>query len=252
MSTLDRRAIPLATFTDPTDPQSPWVLSYFAQRRIAGWIGIFLPLVILLITATTGSGHVPDSISASYYTFGRNYFVGSLCAVAIFLISGIGYDEDRFLSLLAGAMAFLVAFAPCTPPQGSGIPVYLHSPRIHGTAAILLFLDFAWICLTRFTRTQNQQSPSASPHTLTHRKRTRNTVYRVCGFLMFGTLATCAVLNLIEHLHNFEIPYLTFAVEWACLWLFGFAWLVKGQQLLADTQPKPRSAQTSLDESTLA
>ena len=229
-------SVPLAAYTKTNDPESPWVLSYFAQRRIAGWIGIFLPVVVLLITSTTGNQVIPDSISASYYTFARNYFVSSLCAVAIFLISGVGYDEDRLLSFFAGAMAFLVAFSPCTPPQGWGGPVYLNSPKIHGTAAILLFLDFAWICLTRFTRTGNQQNPTTSPETLTPRKRVRNSIYRICGTIMVLTMATDAIIWFVLRI---KIPHLTFAVEWICLWAFGFAWLVKGQQLLADTQPQP-------------
>jgi hypothetical protein len=228
MSAFDRRAIPLVTFADPTNPESPWVLSYFAQRRIAGFIGIFLPIIVFLLTK--GLGHaLPDSISASYYTIARNYFVGSLCAVGIFLVSSIGYDEDRLLSLLAGALAIIVAFSPCKDPNGA--PPVLHSNIIHGIAACLLFLDFAWICLFRFTRTTNQQSPSPGSNAVTPRKHIRNSFFRVCGVVMVATMAIYAIVDF--GLHK-EIPHLLFAVETICLFVFGLAWIIKGQLLLAD------------------
>jgi hypothetical protein len=236
VSTPARHRIPLVAYTDTPDQERPWVLSYFAQRRIAGWIGILLPIIVLLITTTTGDHNLPDSISASYYTFARNYFVGSLCAVGVFLISGVGYDEDRLLSFFAGAMAFAVAFSPCRPPQGSGIPIYGDSNVIHGIAAASLFLDLGWTCLYRFTRTNNQQSPSASPQTLTPRKRQRNGVYRFCGIVMFASMAVDACGTLYARIHHTDTGHLALVVEWLCLWMFGVAWLIKGQQFLADTE----------------
>ncbi len=72
----------------PPGDAPPYVLSYFAMRRAAGWIGILLPFAAAFLTIVVDSHHhLPDSISASYYTIGRNYFVGShSCAVCSCLI----------------------------------------------------------------------------------------------------------------------------------------------------------------------
>jgi uncharacterized membrane protein YqgA involved in biofilm formation len=235
-----RSRVPLTARINPADPDSPWVLSYFAQRRIAGWIGIALPIAVFLITKLIDCDHhVPPSISDSYYTLARNYFVGSLCAVGIFMIAGVGYDEDRLLSFFAGAMAFLVAFSPCNGVNVACLPILLQTGKLHIVAAVLLFLDFAWMCIFRFTRTQGQKAPSQSPHTLTPKKRVRNNVYRVCGGLMVAAMAIEAAAWLFPSSALGQVGHLTFGVEAVCLFSFGFAWLVKGQQLFADANTNP-------------
>lgn len=222
-------SVPLTTRAPAVNPYAPWVLSYFAQRRIAGWIGICLPIIVAILTVSIDPSHrLPDSISASYYTIARNYFVSSLASVAIFLISAVGYDEDRALSFFAGAMAFLVAFSPCTPRWIGNTP--LHS-RIHGVAAILLFLDFAYMCLFRFTLTNSAEE-------MTPEKHSRNKVFRICGAFMLVAMAGQLAGMILEHIDKMPISHLTYAVETVCLIAFGFAWIVKGQMLFADCDPK--------------
>lgn len=222
--------VPLLT-PSPSDSgtpgaEPPEVLSYYAMRRAAGWIGILLPIVIAFLTWAVGSSHhLPDSISASYYTIGRNYFVGSLCAVGIFLICAVGYNEDRFLSFFAGALAFVVAFSPCTPPEASCITIHFHSNVLHGIAAALLFLDFAWMCLFRFTHSGSH---------LTEEKKTRNSVFRTCGIVMIVAMSVQVVASVIYLINGWHVDHLTYGVETVCLVSFGFAWIVKGQQLFPD------------------
>src|SRR6202789_2061123 len=214
--------VPIFTASpSPSSPRGtvpPYVLSYFAMRRAAGWIGIFVPIVAAFLTLAIDSHHhLPDSISASYYTIGRNYFVGSLCAVGVFLISGVGYNEDRFLSFLAGAMAFVVAFSPCSPPKCYGITIHGHSNVFHGIAATLLFADLAWMCLFRFTLSGDQKPNSSERKKLTAAKKNRNVVFRLCGLLMVFGMAVQVIAWLIGLATRRHVHYLTYGVETLCL-----------------------------------
>jgi hypothetical protein len=65
---------------------------------------------------------VPTSMSGSYYTSARNLFVGSLCALGVFLILYRHTILQNLCTWCAGAFALLVAFAPTTlaPPATEG------------------------------------------------------------------------------------------------------------------------------------
>lgn len=85
-------------------------------------------------------------MSGSYYTSTRNLFVGSLCALGVFLI---GYRhtrrQDRCTSF-AGLCALAVAFAPTAPAPPGTEPAwvnYLH----HAAAGALIFTLglFCWV-----------------------------------------------------------------------------------------------------------
>ena len=224
----------------------PSVLSYFAERRAAGYIGFLLPPVVLIYDKYLTLGCLPSSISASYHTGIRNFLVGSLCAVGVFLISSIGYHEDKPWSIFAGVMAFLVAFCPthggACQVAGSPEPAEVTSV-IHGIAACALFLTFAYFCLVLFIRTSTNGAIVKRPKlaTLPKPKRKRNIAYLVCGWIIvttmavFGMWAGCSKLLKIA-----EPQHLLFVVEWVCLWAFGFAWLVKGQQLFHDVEGDAR------------
>ena len=240
-------SVPLTTAsgspTDPPNADKPYVLSYFAQRRAAGYIGIALPVFVWLFDRKT-LGCTPASISASYYSGARSYMVGALCAVGVFLICSIGYKRDTKYSVFAGIMAFLVAFNPCTypdPVDGLVCAVYKplpypYSGHVHDIAAGFLFLTFAFFCLVLFTRTTDDPN-GFRPRLrgLPRRKKQRNFVFIVCGGVMLVTMAVMEGADLLK----WDVPYLTLIGEWTCLWAFGIAWLVKGQQMLKDTAPEP-------------
>ena len=247
-----------STHNGPTNPDKPSVLSYFAQRRAAGYIGLLLPVVVLIYDKYLTLGCLPGSISASYYTGVRNYFVGSLCAVGVFLICSIGYKEDRPWSIFAGAISVLVAFCPtdadgCRLPDASKPAALM--PVIHGIAACALFLTFAYFCLVLFTRTKRDGvvDPRPALATLPKPKKKRNITFLVCGWIMLVAMAIFGLWTGAAKLLNLPEPrHLLFGVEWVCLWAFGVAWLVKGQQLFKDVEgdgPKPGPNHAAEDES---
>lgn len=232
--------VPL-TVSSPShgDPELPSALTYFAERRAAGYIGILLPVIVWLYDRVT-MRCVPSSISASYFTNSHDFFVGALCSVGVFLICSIGYKDDKWWSLLAGMLAVVVAFCPtnvdyaCKVDGASG-PTW--TPNVHVFAACALFLVFTYFCLRLFTRTKtNGSGKTRRPlRELRGAKKHRNIVYLVCGWIMLSAIIVLVLFAAAHKLFQVEEPrYLVFVVEWVCLWAFGFAWLVKGQQLFKD------------------
>src|SRR5215471_5273461 len=84
------------------------VASYLFQRRGIGLIGVTLPFVLVLgYDLSEGHFALRGSISSYYYTDMRNVFVGSMCAIGVFLLC-YRYDLlDDVLSSIAGLLAIL-------------------------------------------------------------------------------------------------------------------------------------------------
>ena len=92
------------------------VVSYLFLRRAVGWIAILLPIVLLAGNLISSAASPPESMSGYYYTDMRNIFVGSLCALGVFLVAYNGYDNvDRWVTTIAGLGAIGVAFCPTKP-----------------------------------------------------------------------------------------------------------------------------------------
>src|SRR5215204_7543195 len=147
-------ASPLATTLERiTDPEPypeerEWVLSYKGLRKGVGIIGLALPIVLLIAKPLVDGGGMQGSISAYYYTGVRNYFVGTLCALAVFLFSYKYAGRDNFLSTLACIAALGVVFFPTTP----GGEDTTWTGRLHVVSAISFFLILAGFAYFIFTR----------------------------------------------------------------------------------------------------
>jgi hypothetical protein len=67
---------------------------------------------------------LPGSMSGYYYTHMRDLFVGALCALGVFLVAYVGYDEvDRWITNIAGLCAIGVAFFPPSRQSARPMPV---------------------------------------------------------------------------------------------------------------------------------
>jgi hypothetical protein len=213
------------------------VMGYLGLRKAIGIIGLMLPFLLaignfvaqpLLRDPRPPSG-LQDSISYYYYTDMGNVFVGSLCAIGIFLLSYRGYEkQDRVAGILACIFAVGVALFP-TKPDGVTTMIDGVIGVLHYASAGLLFLTLAYFSLKLFTKT--------APHgTMTKQKKQRNNVYRVAGYTILVCIILILVLNLTlsdDALHRFK-P--TFFLEALAIIAFGASWLVKGEAILKDQQ----------------
>ncbi len=204
------------------------VASYLFQRRGIGIIGITLPFVLAIGYAVSeGHSTLLGSISTYYYTDMRNVFVGSMCAIGVFLLC-YRYDVlDDILSSIAGALAILVALFPTAPAHATKNA--LLASQFHAAFAGLLFIMLAVFCLFIFTKTDATE-PQTTP-----RKRTRNGVYRICGVIIIACVVGAGLIALKVIPPSFtDKTNLLFWAESIAVFAFGFAWLVKGETILKD------------------
>lgn len=224
------------------------IISYLTLRKAIGWIGVLLPIVLIVGQVIFFSRVIPWSVSDYYYTHMRNIFVGSLCAIGVFLLSYEGYDDwDERITGLAGLGAIGTAFSPTTPPYaavlstGQQVVGYLHI-----TFAALTFTALA-VMSFRFTKTYPEPAPGGhglpwrildvlgltgtpTGTALTPGKRTRNRIYRICGISIVVSLALAVSSLLLPHSIQNAAPFV-YIFESTAIIAFGLSWFVKGEGL---------------------
>jgi magnesium-transporting ATPase (P-type) len=183
------------------------------------------------------AGHVIEpSISDYYYTGMRNLLVGSLCAISMFLLCCRGYDrKDEIAGIFSAVCALGVAFFPTAPDCGA-TPRQQQVGFAHYIFAMLLFSTLVYFCLVLFKMT-------AKDRKMTRKKRQRNRVYTVCGYVIAASILAIAVPKLLQALHVSQVAdchatsHRIFLVESIALMAFGVAWLIKGETFLKDEEP---------------
>jgi hypothetical protein len=222
------------------DPASnnPAALSYLGMRKAVGILALALPpaliggAILLAPLGPTGTWPHPlfqGSISDYYYTPMGNFLVGSLCAIAMFLMSSRGYDwQDELAGYLACAFALGVAFCPTTPPDSPN-PTALQNAlgNAHEIFAAAMFVVLAYFCLVLFRKTGGKGRP-------TSRKLLRNRVYSICGWTIVGCMVTMISLHIPAFARLVEHIDMLLIFESIALEAFGIAWLTKGEAILKD------------------
>jgi hypothetical protein len=206
------------------------IFTYRRIRRAIGYLGISLPILLLIFSFISFfKTAVQHSISHYYYTNLREIFTGTLFAVGLFLICYKGrgnksvWKNDNLLTNISGFMAVGVALVPTNPEKDqqklySLIPFsenwlgYLH----YGFAAVL-FLLFALLAINVFTL--GQENETRAPKSILN----ENNIYRVCGY----SIIVFIILIPLVHFSS----YSTLILETLSLFAFGIAWLIKGRAL---------------------
>ncbi|WP_341366812.1 hypothetical protein [Yoonia sp. BS5-3] len=220
----------------PEKHREDMVLSYHRVRTALGLLGMALPLV-LIIGGLMDYRRIEPSISDFYHTTYRDIFVGTLCAIGVFLICYRGYGrveadyiDDDWLGTIAGISAFGVALFPNESPTAQIATMTQNlvgigaSPLFHYSSALIFFTCLAVFCLSKFAR-------SAKPH--------RRKIYLLCGWTIVLSLIGIAGASAIKILGDgaaqvFVVQYgLVFWFEAIGIWAFGLSWLVKGRADIA-------------------
>lgn len=203
------------------------VLSYLGLRKAIGIIGMALPFVLAFGKIVLDGPGIQSSISAYYYTVMRDVFVGSLCAIAVFLASYRGYArQDDIAGDLACGFAVGVALFPVAPEVGATVQDRIVG-AFHLFFAVCFFLTLAFFSLKLFRKTHAAIAP-------TLRKLQRNLVYTVCGY----AILVCIGLILVVQLLPADSPLMrldpVFWLEAAAIMAFGVSWFTKGEAILKD------------------
>ena len=217
---------PASSLYNASTSQPPDDVSGRAHRQLIGYIGLVLPILLVLIDRVRhrnvpGPWGIQDSISAYYYTGAVAAFVGLLIALALFLFTYRGYKNkyqwaDRAVAVTAAVAAVLVAFFPTRVPEGTPAPAWWTQTTgvLHYVSAIVLFSMFAVFSLWLFRLTARDDQPPAD-------KRRRNGVYLVCGVVIVGSMVWAGVAGASGK------PI--FLPESFALVAFAASWLIKGQ-----------------------
>jgi Protein of unknown function (DUF998) len=212
------------------------VLAHLSLRRGVGFLGLSLPIVLILGKIWLDGGGLLGSISGYYYTSMRDYFVGTMCAMGVFLALYRYRREDRYLSDALAVFAVGVALFPTNPAGANPTTGQTIIGYIHLVCASLFFLCMAYFSLALFTRTDPRRIP-------TRQKRRRNVLYRVCGIAIVACLVLVVATNflLTDHLKNEVHPLLW--LETVAIWAFSVSWLVKGEFLFLKDESPDRGSQ---------
>jgi amino acid transporter len=172
---------------------------------------------------------IQNSISSYYHTEMRDVFVGSLCAIAMFLLCYRGYERiDAIAGDVACVFALGVALFPTTPAMNA-TPQDKIIGALHLTFAVGFFLTLAFFALALFRKTDPTRTP-------TRRKLQRNVVYTICGYAIIACLVLIVVVALISDDSPVKRLDPVFWLESAAIVAFGVSWLTKGEAILEDVE----------------
>jgi putative copper export protein len=159
----------------------------------------------------------------------RDVYVGSLFAIAVFLLSYRGHDRrDDRAGNLACVFGLGVALLPTAPAvQPTTLQRVLSGCHFAFAAAFLGTL--AYFSLKLFRKTGEDGARE-------RRKVYRDWVYTACGVVMLVCMGLIAVLSLIPG----DVPVKrlrpVFWLESLAIVAFGVSWLTKGQAILRDRE----------------
>jgi hypothetical protein len=242
--------------------QNQLVLNYMYLRKTVGWVGTLLPIALIAGNAIFFTTVLPDSMSSYYYTNMRNLFVGSLCALGVFLIAYVGYDQaDRWITNVAGAGAIGVAFCATKPTVCGSVALTCGPPAVRSLTQEqeiigdlhLVFAAVTFLALGAMAMRFAKLPPSPEPRppgllswlrdslgfplpgqadTRGPDERRDDVIYRVCGAVIVLCVVLAALANLLPQSFKNDVPVL-FILEALAVFAFGVSWFVKGQTLIA-------------------
>jgi hypothetical protein len=222
-----------------TTAKDPVVLSYLALRKAVGAVALGLPSALAIPWWVLRHHAIESSVSGYYYTGMRNLLVGSLCAIAMFMLCCRGYDrKDEVAGIFSSLCALGVAFFP-TAPDYFATTRQQNIGTIHYIFAALLFSTLAYFCLVLFKMTARNKK-------VTRKKIQRNRVYTVCGYAIIVSISLIAILKFLKVRYLVGNVGPVFCFESTALLAFGIAWLTKGETFLKDESPQPSNSKTSV------
>lgn len=205
----------------------PRLMNYMRLRRLVGWLGLLLPLVLI------GGGLFIDmafrpTLSSYYHGELRDIFVGTLFAIGTFLITYRYERADDVVTTVAGVAAYAVALFPTSEDHCLDFWNAGASAQIHVIAAALFLGALGVMSLFLFTRSAGAKTPM---------KRRRNAVYIAAGLTIFICLGIIAYeFTMVGQCPPEDTAdrFVILAAEAVAVIAFGLSWLVKGEFMMGD------------------
>ena len=218
-------------FQNLPDSAKPIVVSYIGVRRAIGVSGMLLPVLLGPVGWLVFGIEIQENMSSYYHTPMRDIFVGTLCAIGVFLFCYQGHDWiENWTANLACVFAIGIALLPLDensdPLNQSSLVGYLHS-----FCGGVFFLILSFYSLFHFPSSKAKKLEQ-EPH-----EKQRDFVYRVTGVVILASVLTMGsfLLFFSPEWKKLGNQYnIIFWLEWIAVWAFAVAWLTKGRVILAD------------------
>jgi len=210
-----------------------YLRSYLVMRTMIGLIGVALPFALGLGDLVL-SGRGPftrGSLSAYYYSGARDVFVGTLYAVAVFLITYKVAEAnlDNTLSLVAGTAALGVATFPTDRPDPGVTLTPLQQQfgetmvaTVHYLSAAVFIGSLAVLCY--FFGVREGRRPRR------HDGRCSPCFWKWFHWSCAAAIAAAVLYYGISRLAG-GTPRDLLVTELVSVWAFGASWLMKGLEL---------------------
>lgn len=215
--------------------------SYRTLRRVIGWAGLLMPVIVRCGAWLTDGVPATDSLSAYYYTSMRDVFVSTTVLTGVLLMCyRTGQLQDTIVASLAGIAAIGLALCPMNPAFATELLAHYpqlgtgrHAPAYRALDYHLLFaIDFAALSFYLVAFRFGHDGPQ---------EQRRKRAYQACGGLMLLSYATMLALAFFADNASFYWP------ETCAVTALALAWLVKGDALLSGTA-LPKAAGPALSE----
>jgi hypothetical protein len=200
--------------------ESSLVISYMTIRAVVGYMGIFLPIILFFGTLLIFGTDLRPSISAYYHTGMGDVLVGTLFVFGVFLYAHRGWDNDYIYGRLGCVFALGIALFPT---KAEGAP-FTFITLLHFIFTAAFFLTLIYFCLKLFVK--SDQVPPLPP-----KKQLRNSIYRICGWVMIVCLIGIGANFVIPGADGWLGGSLVFWMETFAIWAFGISWFTKGEAL---------------------
>ncbi|HWB36267.1 MAG TPA: hypothetical protein VHA75_09605 [Rugosimonospora sp.] len=227
------------------DDRILYLRSYLLMRAVIGFLGIALPIALLLGDGFLFKGVRParGSLSAYYYSGMRDIFVGSLCVIGVFLVTYKVFERDlnNVLTVVAGLAAIGVALFSTSRPPGMTTPLtplqkLLGEPavsHVHYVCATLFLGSLGVISI--FFGLQEGRRPPRPGH--------RSPLFwRRFHWCCAGVIAAAGAFIAVSMLTGWLAGYCLIIGETAADLAFGLSWLFKGLELDILLGPTPPAA----------
>jgi len=192
-------------------------LSYRNLRAIIGYVGLTLPVVLLLTGLV--DGHLESSISTYYYTKVGDVFTGALCAIAVFLVAYrlTSWSVDNIATTVAGFAALGVALFHAAPQHAT--PGQIHLSYVHLACAGTLFVLLGAISLVIFPRDMSPEEKQ--------QQKWRVPCYMGLGALIWLSIILMPTLSALAR-SFYDRNHVFFILETICVMAFAVSFIIKG------------------------
>lgn len=198
--------------------------SYISLRIGIAAIAFFFPILLIIGGLFYADIEIQDSLSAYYHAIGfhqrsmRNWFVGILFAIGVFLFLYRGYSNfENYILNLAGIFALCIALIP----MQWGCTDNCDKFSWHGLFAIAFFLSIAIVCVFCASDTLHLISNPVV------RKRFRR-FYHLIGIMMVASPVIAYALTVIFN----QYKQYTLYIEIVGIYTFACYWIVKSREIV--------------------